>query len=282
MKKSCWTLFFCAMLLLTILTFGREQNIAANSSDSIDTLYKQAVTENRINPTTYSANAFRCMYHEGLQIYTQQLRAGMPFCEYDEWLANVGFGAMPDGSGVDPDMPAVKPRSAAANVERFVHDIRKGDILVVQGSGFGHAAIATSNNYVLEMHGGGNIVNWTLTGIADNNRQYTTRDWIKLHIKNWTQIWRPRQGIGTEAATYADYKFWSSTHSLKKNRHITYGLGAGPKVTNPNYCSKMVWQAFYFGTGSKKVAKGTSFFITPSSLPNSLTDAYKAYKVGRY
>lgn len=112
MKKSCWTLFFCTMLLLTILTFGREQNVAANSSDSIDTLYKQAVTENRINPT--------------------------------------------------------------------------------------------------------------------------------------------------------------------------YGLGAGPKVTNPNYCSKMVWQAFYFGTGSKKVAKGTSFFITPSSLPNSLTDAYKAYKVGRY
>ncbi|WP_412989542.1 hypothetical protein ACLJJ6_00590 [Pediococcus siamensis] len=51
---------------------------------------------------------------------------------------------------------------------------------------------------------------------------------------------------------------------------------------NPSYCSKMVWQAFWFGTGNKKVATGTPAFITPKSLPNYFYKAYAPYKVGSY
>lgn len=273
---------FLALVIITFIAITGSHSVQAEASTPIDDLYITAVTSGKIDPDRYSKAAFEYTYHEGLKVYTEQLRAGMPFITFNEWFAGVRFGAMPDGSGTDPNIAAAKPASAAANIDRFVREIRKGDILIVESGGFGHAAIATTNNYILEMHGGGNIVNWAMTGISDNNKQYTTRAWIKAHIKQWTQIWRPRKGIGKEAATFADYKFWSSSHAFKKNRHITYRLTAGPTVPNPNYCSKMVWQSFWFGTGSKKVATGTSFFIAPSDLPNYFYAAYKPYKVGRY
>ena len=101
---------------------------------------------------------------------------------------------------------------------------------------------------------------------------------LGIHV----QIWRPRQGVGATAADYADYKFYSSTHSSYKDRHITYGLGAGPLVFDPNYCSKLVWQSFWFGTSGKNVVTGTPFFILPSSLPTFFTSEYTPYKVGSY
>ncbi|WP_461224488.1 hypothetical protein [Lacticaseibacillus suihuaensis] len=156
----------CCTLITTISLSGE----VVRATTSTKSLYQVGVDSGIINPTTYSEHAFQCAYEEGFQIYTQQLAGGMPFTSYNEWFQAVGFGAMPDGSNVDPNIPAIKPRSAAANIERFVHDVKKGDILIVNSGGFGHAAIATTHNYVLEMHGGGNLLNWTVTGISDNNR----------------------------------------------------------------------------------------------------------------
>ena len=269
-------------LSLLILIPGYTTGVHADVSDNIEEAYHDGILSGKINPTSYSKSAFQYTYQEGLKIYTQQLQDGTVAGSYLDWLKEANYGAMPDGSGTNPDTPKIEDRSAAVNVNRFVRDIRKGDILIVKSGGFGHAAIATTNNYILEMHGGGNIINWAVTGIPNNNRQYATRTWINNHIKNWTEIWRPRQGVGSSAANYADYKFWSSTHGLKKNRHITYGLGAGPRTTDPNYCSKMVWQSFWFGTGSKNVATGTPAFITPNALPTYFYKSYAPYKVGSY
>ncbi|MFC6200310.1 hypothetical protein ACFP1L_00200 [Lactiplantibacillus nangangensis] len=276
------TLVYATSLMAFFLAiFFVDASANSITEENIDSAYEQGILSGKINPSTYSKSAFQYTYEQGLGLYTQQ-RDSLVNISYDDWLNNVNYGAMPDGSGVDPNSVKIEPRSATGNIERFVKDIRKGDIIIVNSAGFGHAAIATTNNWIIEMSGGGNIINWTKTGIPDNNHQFRTRDWAKNHIKNWIEIWRPRNGIGSSAATYADATFWSSTHGTKKNRHITYGIVAGPRTTNPNYCSKMVWQSFWFGTGNKNVATGTPAFITPKALPTYFYKSYAPYKVGRY
>ncbi|WP_262316105.1 hypothetical protein [Lacticaseibacillus parakribbianus] len=109
-------------VLVTTISLSSEVVRATTSSRS---LYQVGVDSGQINPTTYSEHAFHYAYEEGFQIYTQQLADGMPFASYDDWFQAAGFGAMPDGSNVDPNIPAIKPRSAAANIERFVHDVKK-------------------------------------------------------------------------------------------------------------------------------------------------------------
>lgn len=61
-------------------------------------------------------------------------------------------------------------RASSSRKTTFTNKIQKGDILIIGGT-FGHAAIATTNKYVLEMPGGGNIVNWLWTQLKDNNSQ---------------------------------------------------------------------------------------------------------------
>ncbi|EAG4421396.1 hypothetical protein B9500_16730, partial [Listeria monocytogenes] len=89
-----------------------------------------------------------------------------------------------------------------------------GDILIVKSSSFGHAAIATSNKYILEMSGGGNPSKWATTGIKNNNHQLNKHKWIfggkeqdyikKPTINYWIQLWRvPQSSIANKAASYA-------------------------------------------------------------------------------
>ncbi|RND72503.1 hypothetical protein FAM18129_00540 [Lacticaseibacillus paracasei] len=282
MNYKRWLIAIISLLsVLLVISMTGHTTVHADTLDPVEQAYRDGVSSGKIDPAQYSKSAFRYNYQQGLNIYTVQVKAGGVHGSYLDWLKDVNYGAMPDGSGVGPNEPKMEPRSANDYISRFLRDIQKGDILIVNG-GFGHAAIATTNNFILEMTGGGNIVNWTVTGIPDNNQQYTTSDWIDKHKNDHVQIWRPRQGIGATAADYADYKFYSSTHSSNKDRHITYGLGAGPLVFDPNYCSKLVWQSFWFGTGNKNVVTGTPFFILPGSLPTFFTSGYTPYKVGSY
>ncbi|WP_332380208.1 DUF536 domain-containing protein [Lactococcus cremoris] len=53
--------------------------------------------------------------------------------------------------------------------------------------------------------------------------------------------------------------------------------------SNPNYCSKLVWQAYYFGSGNLPVMYGISdSVVAPTGLPALFTPAYAPYQVGRY
>lgn len=73
-------------------------------------------------------------------------------------------------------------RASSSRKTTFTNKIQKGDILIIGGT-FGHAAIATTNKYVLEMPGGGNIVNWLWTQLKDNNSQKTKTHWIDYWSK---------------------------------------------------------------------------------------------------
>lgn len=69
------------------------------------------------------------------------------------------------------------------------------------------------------------------------------------------------------------------------DRYIDYKLVSRTLGTTPNYCSKMIFQAYWNGSGSAPVMKdyvSGLTFISPGALPNLVTDKYAPYKVDTY
>ncbi|CBW86729.1 Putative unknown protein [Listeria ivanovii subsp. ivanovii PAM 55] len=232
---------------------------------------------------------------------------------FEQWFSDIAnYGAFPDGeghsasekktnnldehSGFEKNEYNLAQGSQTTNGNKLKNAIKKGDILIISNGGFGHAAIATSDTYILEMSGGGNIAKWLATGISDNNHQFSKDNWIfgkaeqgvrpSKHIENWIQLWRiPDKSTANKCANYADATFWNSGHGYKKNRHITYRLTDATTTRNPNYCSKLVFQSFYYGSGNATVIQpsmaGLSF-VSSAALPNLFTGKYMPYKVGTF
>lgn len=269
---------------------------------SIKILYGKAIDEGKINPKTYSFDAFKENYLIGKNNYEELKDWFKDYSSYDEWFSQImNYNAFPDGEGHSPSESNRQTRATKEqNANRFKKDIRKGDIIIVNSGGFGHAAIATSDNYILEMTGGASgplFTNWVGWGISDNNHQFSKHNWLwgikeqgfkknSRMIDSYLQIWRiPNKAMANKCASYADKNFWNSSGKYVKNRHITYLLRSSTLTTNPNYCSKMVFQAYWNGSGNAPVMQGYASgltFIAPNALPNLFTASYRPYKVGTY
>lgn len=134
------------------------------------------------------------------------------------------------------------------------------------------------------MSGNQNIVSWFVGGIANNNHQFTKQHWIfgtsneqgassSVHISDWIQVWRlPNQDMAKKCADYADFKFWSSTHSYTKNRHITYRLTSGTLTFDPNYCSKWCSNPII-----SEVARQMFYMVLQEAYLASLQKHYQIY-----
>ncbi|WP_296227270.1 hypothetical protein [uncultured Lactobacillus sp.] len=285
-------LTFLALSILGIAVLSGKAYAATD--DEVTTLYNKGVATQKIDSSQYSLSDFKEFVQEAET--NLGVQSGNSKISVESFLELDNYGAMPDGSSPYSKSStssniyrAPMLRASSSRKTTFTNKIQKGDILIIGGT-FGHAAIATTNKYVLEMPGGGNIVNWLWTQLKDNNSQKTKTHWIdywsKKAGKNKIQIWRPKdKAMREKVANYADYRFWSSTHSLTKNRHINYQIIQGTSGFNPNYCSRMVWQAFYHGSGNKNVIQTSTAgltYIFPGALVNTFTSKYRPYKVGTY
>ena len=171
------------------------------------------------------------------------------------------------------------------NINRFCRDTRTGDILVVGGDFptgvIGHAAILNADGYVLEMPGGDG---WR-HGLPDNNRQLPKRQWITNNITKWTSVYRIKNtSLARQVARFADTHYYCTYGGATKNIHLDYCIDWRIRLKNPNYCSKLVWQAYYYGSGSLPVMREVSStaLIAPTALPNSFDRRYAPFFVGRY
>ncbi|MBM7835562.1 hypothetical protein [Clostridium sardiniense] len=303
MKNFIKKLSLLTLILSFALLFNGITTFADNINTDINTIkkvYDDGVNKGKVNPNKYTFNAFEENYKLGINTYNEMKNTVGQGLNYNDWFDQVlNFGAFPDGEGHAPSekkKPRRVKRSQEDNAERFERDLRKGDIIIVQGSP-GHAAIATTDNYILEMTGGGNILNWTATGISNNNNQFSKHNWLwgieeqgvkksEPEIKNWLQIWRiPDRDIANKCANYADRTFWNSSGGYHKNRYIDYRVTSGLSTKNPNYCSKLVFQSYYWGSGDEPVMKPNMINLTwvlPWALPNVFASKYEPYKVGTY
>ncbi|KAJ0179178.1 hypothetical protein K1T71_004890 [Dendrolimus kikuchii] len=261
-----------------------ENNASAN--ETAYKAYRIGVDMGIINPQKYpldsferdERNVFRDLYGE-----YKSMNGSVPI-NYAEWLVMNHFGILPD-TQESLFQRKITKRSTADNKRRFINTVKKGDILITgRGIGglVGHAAIMTSDYWVLEMPGGGG---WE-HGIRDNNRQIGKDKWFDEHASDWTTVYRCPDGAAARgAAGWADRTYYNPSGGAKKLKHITYKITTDIWKTNPSYCSKLVVQAYYFGTGSKKVIKDLSLIgriIVPSTIPSYFLHPYQLVNKGKY
>ncbi|GAA0069532.1 hypothetical protein UT300003_10550 [Clostridium sardiniense] len=304
MKNFIKKISLLTLILSFTLLFNSVTTFAENINTDINTIkkvYDEGVKKGKVDPNNYTFNAFEENYKLGIDTYDSMKSTVGQGLNYNEWFDQVlNFGAFPDGEGHAPSekkRPRRVKRSQGDNARNFERDLRKGDIIIVSGNP-GHAAIATTDNYILEMTGDPNFnpVGWFLSGINNNNHQFSKYNWLwgigeqgakpAKNIDSWIQIWRvPDRNMANKCANYADRTFWNSTGGYHKNIHIDYRITSRLTTKNPNYCSKLVFQSYYWGSGSAPVIKENMVnlsWILPNALPNVFTGKYAPYKVGTY
>lgn len=263
---------------------------SADEFTNVGSLYDKAVSENIIDPGLYSKNQWEkdesTKMRPSYEVFKKEVSEET---SYAEWLKLNNYGVMSDTKQPilqektkEEQNPNPYLRSQQDNINRFCRDTKAGDILVIYGntqhgisSMLGHAAILSADGFVLEMPGGG----------RDNNRQWNKRDWISSHIKEWTAVYRvSNNNLARQVAHYADTHFYSTTGGYTKNIHLDYGIDFRIKRINPNYCSKLVWQAYYYGSGSLPVIRetGDAAIIPPANLFSSFTSSYTPKYIGKY
>lgn len=271
--------------------------------DKIEEFYEYAISTGKIKRELYSLEDFIYNYKIYLDEYPETKEIFKLEESFDEWFEQIRFGALPDGQGEAYSGNYITDISTRGfsdaqkrSANRFKKDLRKGDIIVVNSKGPGHAAIATTDNYILEMTGGRNPVKWFAGGIEKNNHQFNANNWLFGYSEQgWTpdqninykiQIWRiPNKNMDNQVANYADKHYFSYSGSYSRNINLRYLISPGPLVTNPNYCSKLVFNSYWYGSSNSPVIKDYYAhvqYIYPSALPDIFQNGYTPRKIGDY
>ncbi|KRK47752.1 hypothetical protein FC96_GL002238 [Secundilactobacillus kimchicus JCM 15530] len=174
--------------------------------------------------------------------------------------------------------------SAHATSATKGYKMQAGDLLVAHGANanslggvggmFGHVAIATTANYVIEMPG----ENYGYS-LKQNAHVTPKKTLFARHASpvagSWVDVYRlpkAKQKAAKQAALYAYRDMY------KKNNPNYAILPAGTLYqSNPSYCSKFIYLAFYnlFGTRAVKQFNTALHFVSPYGLNSTFTTAYK-------
>ncbi|WP_409022212.1 hypothetical protein ACE83Q_00605 [Dellaglioa sp. P0083] len=156
-------------------------------------------------------------------------------------------------------------RSAA----RSSYSMKAGDILVCYGSNsdltgniVGHAAIATSKGWLLE-----------IPGKKYNKAKHTSKkDFFQQHTKKGAhvEVYRINKHphYANDAAQYA----WD--HMYKKT-NPTYQITTNLYHKSPSYCSKYVYLAYQWGATKKALTQWGIHIVTPHGLPGNFVGSFK-------
>ncbi|MBC2137502.1 hypothetical protein HCA93_14500 [Listeria innocua] len=263
-----------ALLVLSGMWFapgiGQAQAIATVDYEA---LYAQGVAEGIISSADVSLEAWvEANENEYKQVYQDGLRDDVydASMTYEEWIKLNNYGQPPV---VDENWEEVPQNPMVRGVYNG-YTVKKGDILITNGTSssglLGHAAIANGNEYILDIPGKGKTT-----------RQKTTKWWMENYDKDgWVKVYRLKDSsVANAAATWADKNYYSTKGTSKQDIFPKYGLTGSRYAKNPTYCSKIVLQAFYFGTGSKPVVQVFPSLVTVYDLPNYFSKAYKPQQV---
>lgn len=134
--------------------------------------------------------------------------------------------------------------------------IIKGDIILTNGSEtlgvVGHSGIAISSEDILHIANIGTVP--SVINIYKWLEAYTTR------YGQWTRIYRHKNyNVASSAAECAKKLYMGSKAKYKITSDI-YG-------TNETYCSKLVWQSYYYSSNGAETTTPATGYIRPYDLP---------------
>lgn len=164
---------------------------------------------------------------------------------------------LPNSSNVIEPQAEIGPTYPSTNISMRIGDILYSTKTIGASSQIvGHVGIVNSNF---------KMVHVTLPvdgGVVDNMSTYMGRHGSGETIK----VYRPKNGMGVAAARWATYNY-SSINEYYINPFAKLG------DLNPNYCSKFIWQAFWFGEGvnigQNELNANTNGYVTPTHIINS-------------
>lgn len=262
MKKRLIGIITALLLVSGILL--SPQMAQAETKVDYDALYQQGVSEGIINKADVSLETWiKENESEYNQVYQDGLKDGVydASLSYEEWIKLNNYGQPPV---VDENWEEVPQKPMLKGVYKG-YNIKKGDILITNGTSssglLGHAAIANGNEYILDIPGAGKTT-----------RQVPTSKWMSDYDpEGWVKVYRLKDSsVANAAANWADKNYYSTKGTSKQNIFPKYGMTGSRYSKNPTYCSKIVLQAYYFGTGNKPVVQVFPSLVTVYDLPNSI------------
>lgn len=225
--------FVSTFILLVISIFLLAPSIQANELDEINLKkqYQILINGGVIDPSI-GYEVWSEEYIQGIE-YSNQIKREMA----DEVHTNI--------TTVVPAYTAMKA----------------GDIFVTTSTSSnglsGHTAIAISSTAILHapsMNKSTEIISYGKW--KEKYKDPGSKTWI-YRFQNAT--------IGQKAADWARKHYWSSTGGSVQNIFPTYSITSNLYSLNPTYCSKIVWQAYYY-TNRNTVRIPTTGLLAPYSL----------------
>lgn len=140
--------------------------------------------------------------------------------------------------------------------------MKPGDILITNAtisSGItGHAAMAVTAVQILHIEGPGKTP--STLGLEAWHTKYTNKS-----SSSWTKIYRHSDSnIASEAAGWERANY--------RNSNAEYVINMDLTSVDKTYCSKMVWQAYYYGPSELVATGSTKRIVLPYNLPNEIND----------
>lgn len=180
-----------------------------------------------------------------------------------------------DPKGADPrlsvntnSMSASNQLMAVSNAKASTdYNMKAGDILICHGTGsegyfLGHAAIASSSKYVLEMR-----------GIGYHNEHTTKKDFFERNTRGDAYVLVYRE---TKHPNYANDAASYAYNDMYKNISIRYEITTNLYHKNPSYCSKYVYLAYYWGANKNMLMfyPMGDHIVTPFGLIGNFIGSY--------
>ena len=257
-----------------------SQEVNTDSSQKSNALYQKGIEFGAIDPSEVSKENWQEQESSYRENYETAIKQGiLKDITYEKWLEENNYGQFPK---MDPEIfETIKIPKASRRQKRSPKPyIQSGDILITNSTSsfgiLGHAAIANGNEYVLDMPGARN-------GLSkiDNNRQLTASQWFREYGERDIFVYRIKNtSLARQVGRYADRHYYSTNGSATKNIHINYEISPNLYNMKTAYCSKLVYCAYWYGTGNLPVmVRAPLKIIHPFDLRNYFTSKYWPFSI---
>ncbi|MBC8632860.1 hypothetical protein H8697_14370 [[Eubacterium] tenue] len=270
---------FLGMILSSVILIFSPNIVNAENIQDPNTLYQKGIEFGAIDPSEVSQEKWQEQEKSYRENYDTAIKEGiLKDISYDKWLEANNYGQFPK---MDPEIfdEMVIPPASRRQRRSAKPYIQSGDILITNATCpagiLGHAAIANGNEYVLDMPGPRNG-----RSLKDNNRQSTASEWFNDYKSGWIHVYRIKnRSLAKQVGRYADRHYYSTNGSATKNVHIDYDFSPHLYDMRSAYCSKLVYCAYWYGSGSLPVMQKRSGYIHPYKLIDCFTSSYKPGRI---
>ncbi|MCO7125632.1 hypothetical protein NIE88_07600 [Sporolactobacillus shoreicorticis] len=263
-------------LLISLFFVGVQPISAEEAKVDYGKIYNEGIADKAIDPVNVNyADWITQNNTEFIPVYRQAINAKIinSNTSYAEWLRANNYGQMPEDNSNDL---MVYTLAKSGGSFKF----RTGDMLLTNHTSsygiLGHIAIATSSINIVDLPGKSG-----LKPLPNNNRHISIKKWLSQYSKGkeYVKVYRIKsKSLANKVGTYAYHRFWAGKYSSGKHVHITYSLTPHLYSLSPSYCSKLVFQAYYYGSGKEKVVVPERGIVTPYGMVNKNTPHPVIYK----